>query len=147
MKTGKRCILLVEDNANDILLTLRAFEKNDLLNDVVVVRDGEATLDYLFGRGTYEGRDIADLPQLILLDLKLQKIDGLETLRRIRENPQTKRVPVVILTASKEERHVREAYDLGVNSYVRKPVDFNEFTQVAKQLGVYWLLLNELATP
>ena len=135
-------ILLVEDNPDDEALTLRAFRKNNVTNEVVVARDGVEALDYLFGTGTYATRDVTLLPQVVILDLKLPKIDGLEVLRRMRAAPQTKLLPVVILTSSKEERDLLDGYGLGANSYVRKPVDFVEFTEAAKQLGLYWLLMN-----
>jgi CheY-like chemotaxis protein len=136
-------ILLVEDNPDDEALTLRAFRKNNVTNEVVVARDGAEALDYLFGTGTYANRDVTLLPQIVILDLKLPKIDGLEVLRRIRAAPQTKLLPVVILTSSNEERDLLEGYGLGANSYVRKPVDFAEFVDAVRQLGLYWLLLNE----
>ena len=136
-------ILLVEDNPDDEALTLRAFRKNNVTNEVVVARDGAEALDYLFGTGTYANRDVAVLPQVIILDLKLPKIDGLEVLRRLRATPQTKLLPVVILTSSNEERDRLEGYGLGANSYVRKPVDFAQFVDAVRQLGLYWLLLNE----
>jgi two-component system response regulator len=136
-------ILLVEDNPDDEALTLRAFRKNNVTNDVVVARDGVEALDYLFGTGTYANRDLTMLPQVVILDLKLPKIDGLEVLRRMRAAPQTKLLPVVILTSSNEERDRLEGYGLGANSYVRKPVDFAEFVDAVRQLGLYWLLLNE----
>jgi two-component system response regulator len=138
-----KAILLVEDNADDEKLTLRAFKKKNVSNSVVVARDGLEALDYLFGAGTYAGRDVADLPSVILLDLKLPKIDGLEVLKRLRGDPRTKRVPVVILTSSKEDQDLVMSYDLGANSYIRKPVDFEKFVEVAGTLGLYWLLLNE----
>jgi two-component system response regulator len=140
---AERIILLVEDNPDDEALTLRAFSKNNIRNDVVVARDGAEALDYLFATGSHTGRDVADLPQVVLLDLKLPKVRGLEVLRRIREDKRTQLLPVVILTSSKEEQDVIEGYRLGVNSYVRKPVDFDEFLEAARQLGLYWLLLNE----
>jgi two-component system response regulator len=134
-------ILLVEDNADDEALTLRAFRKNNITNEVVVARDGAEALEYLFGIGPQNGRAI--VPQVILLDLKLPKIDGLEVLRRVRAEQKTKLLPVVILTSSNEERDRLEGYNLGANSYVRKPVDFVKFTEAVRQLGLYWLLLNE----
>jgi len=136
-------ILLVEDNPDDEALTLRAFRKNNFTNEVVVARDGPEALDYLFATGAYANRDAAVLPQIIILDLKLPKIDGLEVLRRLRAAPQTKLLPVVILTSSNEERDRLEGYGLGANSYVRKPVDFAKFVDAVRQLGLYWLLLNE----
>ena len=138
-----KAILLVEDNPDDEELTLRAFHKNNIRNNVVVARDGVEALDYLFGTGAHQGRDTADLPQVMLLDLKLPRIDGLEVLRRVREDARTHVLPVVILTSSKEERDLIEGYRLGCNSYVRKPVNFDEFLEAARQLGLYWLLLNE----
>lgn len=138
-----QAILLVEDNPDDEALTIRAFNKNNIRNDVIVARDGVEALDYLFGTGTHEGRDPADLPQVVLLDLKLPRIDGLEVLRRVRNDERTRMLPVVILTSSKEERDLIEGYRLGCNSYVRKPVNFDEFVDAARQLGLYWLLLNE----
>jgi two-component system response regulator len=142
---GEKSILLVEDNPDDEALTLRAFTKNKITNPVVVVHDGAEALDYLFSAGAYSGRNPDDRPQLILLDLKLPKIDGLEVLRRIRADPRTAVLPVVILTSSKQERDVIEGYRSGCNSYVRKPVDFDQFIEAARQLGLYWLLLNEPA--
>jgi two-component system response regulator len=136
-------ILLVEDNPDDEALTLRALKKNNIGNEVVVARDGSAALDYMFGTGEYSGRDPGHLPQVILLDLKLPKIDGLEVLRRIRADQRTKLAPVVILTSSNEEQDRFTGYDLGANSYVRKPVDFNKFIEAVRQLGLYWLVINE----
>jgi two-component system, response regulator len=134
-------ILLVEDNPDDEALTLRALKKNNITNEVVIARDGAQALDYLFGTGEQNGRTVT--PQVILLDLKLPKIDGLEVLRRVRSEQKTKLLPVVILTSSNEERDRLQGYDLGANSYVRKPVDFVQFTEAVRQLGLYWLLLNE----
>jgi two-component system response regulator len=138
-----KSILLVEDNPDDEALTRRAFQKNNVGNDLVVVRDGAEALDYLFGTGQYAGRDLSRQPQVVLLDLKLPKIDGLEVLRRLRADERTRMLPVVILTSSNEERDLVKGYSLGANSYVRKPVDFSDFTEAARQLGMYWLLLNE----
>ena len=138
-----KMILLVEDNRDDEVLTLRALRKNRITNEVVVVRDGAEALEYLFGTGRYEGRDTTVMPDLILLDLKLPKVDGLEVLRRLRADQGTRPLPVVILTSSTEEQDVLKGYGLGANSYIRKPVDFDEFTEAARQLGVYWLLLNQ----
>ena len=138
-----KTILLVEDNPDDELLTLRALRKNNLGNRVVVVRDGAEALEFLFATGRHEGRDPAAPPQVVLLDLKLPKLDGLEVLKRVRADERTRYVPVVVLTSSNEERDIVESYQLGANSYVRKPVDFNEFVRAARQLGLYWLLVNE----
>jgi two-component system, response regulator len=135
-------ILLVEDNPNDELLTLRAFKKNNIVNEVCVVRDGVEALDYLFGTGTFSGRDSKDLPAIVLLDLKLPKINGLEVLKRLRADERTRLLPIIILTSSIEERDVLDGYQLGANSYVQKPVDFEKFNEAVKQLGIYWLLLN-----
>jgi two-component system response regulator len=142
MKQSDRAILLVEDNPDDVVLTLRALKKNNILNQVVVATDGVEALDYLFGAGKYEGRDISDKPELVLLDLKLPKLNGLEVLKRLREDERTRLLPVVILTSSKEQRDLIEGYSSGANSYIRKPVDFNEFTEAVRQLGLYWLVLN-----
>ena len=138
-----KSILLVEDNPNDELLTLDALSVNNVGNSVVVARDGAEALDYLFATGKYQGRDMHDLPSVVLLDLKLPKIDGIEVLRRIRAEPITKLLPVVILTSSNQDEDRMSGYSLGANSYVRKPVDFDEFIKAAGQLGLYWLLLNE----
>jgi CheY-like chemotaxis protein len=139
----QKFILLVEDNPDDEALTLRALNKNKIANSVVVTRDGAEAVDFLFGTDAYAGRDVSDLPQIVLLDLKLPKLDGFEVLRRIRADERTKLLPVVILTSSKEERDVMQGYRDGCNSYVRKPVNFDEFVEAARQLGLYWLLLNE----
>jgi two-component system, response regulator len=138
-----KMILLVEDNPDDEALTLRALNKSKIANKIVVVRDGVEALDYLFCTGAYADRDPLELPQVILLDLKLPKVDGLEVLRRIRSDARTKMLPVVILTSSKEEQDIVNAYSSGANSYVRKPVDFNQFVEAIGQLGLYWLVLNE----
>lgn len=142
---SEKVILLVEDHPDDEELTMRALAKNNIMNEVVVARDGVQALEYLFGTGAYAGRDLSLMPQLILLDLKLPKIDGLEVLRRLRADEKTKFLPVVVLTSSKEEQDLIKSYKLGANSYVRKPVDFNEFTHAVQQLGLYWLILNESA--
>lgn len=136
-------ILLVEDNPDDEALTLRAFKKSNLSNEVVVARNGVEALDYLFGTGEYEGRNPEDTPHLILLDLKLPKVDGLEVLERIRADERTQLLPVVILTSSKEQEDLVKGYSLGANSFIRKPVDFNQFIISIQQLGLYWLVLNE----
>jgi two-component system, response regulator len=138
-------ILLVEDNADDEALTMRAFRRNNIRNEIIVARDGAAALEYLFGTGAYQGRDPLDLPQVVLLDLKLPKIDGLEVLKRVRADVRTALLPVVILTSSKEQQDIINGYKFGCNSYVRKPVDFDQFMEAARQLGLYWLLLNEPA--
>ncbi|MGF1937455.1 MAG: response regulator [Nostoc sp. ChiQUE02] len=136
-------ILLVEDNPDDEALTLRALKKNNIMNEVVVARDGVEALDYLFGKGVYADRDMSVMPHLILLDLKLPKMDGLEVLRHLRTDDRTKILPVVILTSSKEEQDLINGYSLGANSYVRKPVDFSQFSEAVRQLGLYWFVLNE----
>jgi two-component system response regulator len=140
-------ILLVEDNKDDEILTLRALKKNHILNEVVVTRDGVEALDYLFGTGSYTGRDLSVLPQVVLLDLNLPRIGGLDVLRRVREDDRTKLLAVVVLTSSKEEEDIVRSYSLGANSYVRKPVDFSQFSEAVKTLGLYWLLLHEAAPP
>ena len=136
-------ILLVEDNPDDEQLTLRALKKNNISNEIIVARNGVEALDYMFGTGNYSGRDPDLVPQVVLLDLKLPKIDGLEVLRQLRTDRRTKLAPVVILTSSNEEQDRFKGYDLGANSYVRKPVDFNKFTEAVRELGLYWLVLNE----
>lgn len=138
-----KTILLVEDNPDDVDLTLHALKKNNIKNEVIVVNDGAEALDLLFGKGKYADKDFSQLPAIILLDIKLPKIDGLEVLRQIRANERTKFLPVVILTSSKEDQDILQGYSLGVNSYVRKPVDFNQFAEAVRNLGLYWLLLNE----
>ncbi len=141
--SGNGIILLVEDNPDDEALTLRAFHRNNIRNPVVCVRDGQEALDWLFGEGAYRGRNPAERPAVVLLDLKLPKVDGMEVLRRVREHPQTKLTPIVILTSSKEDRDRLEGYSLGANSYIQKPVDFEQFVEAIRQLGLYWLVLNE----
>lgn len=144
METTKgKVILLVEDNVDDEALAIRALKKNNILNEVVVARDGVEALDYLFGTGAYAGRDLSESPQVVLLDLKLPKFSGLEVLQRIREDKRTRFQPVVILTSSKEEQDLIGGYSLGANSYIRKPVDFSQFTEAVRQIGLYWLVLNE----
>jgi two-component system response regulator len=138
-----KIILLVEDNPDDELLTLRALKRSNVLNEVVVARDGVEALDYLFGWGAYEGRDTRVMPELVLLDLKLPKLDGLEVLQQLREDERTALLPVVILTSSDEERDIVDSYRLGANSYIRKPVDFAQFGEAVRQLGLYWLILNQ----
>ena len=141
----KKIILLVEDNPDDEALTLRAFKKNNIGNEVIVARDGAEALDYLFGNGESAGRGKRTIsPAIILLDLKLPKIDGLEVLRRLRDDARTKLLPVIILTSSKEEQDLLNGYRLGANSYIRKPVDFGQFIEAVRQLGLYWLVLNEV---
>ena len=136
-------ILLVEDNPDDEALTIRALNRNNISNEVVVARDGVEAMDYVFARGVHSERDINDLPRLVLLDLKLPKVDGLEVLKQIRADERTKRLPVVVLTSSKEDQDLVDSYNLGVNSYIRKPVDFTLFTEAVRQVGLYWLVLNE----
>ncbi len=138
-----KIILLVEDNPDDEVLTIRALRQNNILNEVVVARDGAEALDYLFAAGAYSGRDTKIMPQVVLLDLKLPKIDGFEVLKRIRSDSMFKLLPVVILTSSKEEKDLIDGYNLGANSYIRKPVDFENFVEAIRQLGLYWLVLNE----
>ena len=137
-------ILLVEDNPDDEALTIRAFKKNNIGNEVIVAHDGVEALDFLFGTGQYADRDTRVMPQLVLLDLKLPRIDGLEVLRQLRSDERTRLLPVVILTSSKEEQDLINGYSLGANSYVRKPVDFIQFSEAVRQLGLYWLVLNEI---
>jgi len=136
-------ILLVEDNPNDVELTLHALKKNNLTNRVYVVRDGAEALEYLFSSGAYAERDLNQTPKVILLDLKLPKVDGMEVLKRIKADERTRSIPVVVLTSSREERDIVDSYRLGVNSYITKPVDFDQFTEAVRQLGLYWLLLNQ----
>jgi two-component system, response regulator len=138
-------ILLVEDNPDDVELTLRAFRRSNIANEVVVVRDGVEALEYLFATGRYVDRDVDALPQVVLLDLKLPRLTGLEVLEQLRAHAKTKLLPVVILTSSTEERDLVKGYTLGANSYIRKPVDFEQFADSVKQLGLYWLLLNQRA--
>jgi len=138
-------ILLVEDNPDDEALTLRALKKNNILNEVVVTRDGAEALDYMFAEGDFSQRNIHDLPEVILLDLKLPKIDGIEVLTRLRANEHTRKTPIVILTTSSEDVDVAKCYDSGANSYIQKPVDFDQFMEAVRQLGMYWLLLNQSA--
>ncbi len=137
-------ILLVEDNPNDVELALHAFRKHKVATRIHVARDGVEALDYIFADGDYSGRDINNRPKIILLDLKLPKVDGLEVLKRVKGDPRTKMIPVVILTSSSEERDIVESFNLGVNSYIRKPVDFEQFTDSVRTIGLYWLLLNQL---
>ena len=143
MIKGDQTLLLVEDNPDDVELTRRAFARSNIINHLVVVTDGEEALLYLFAAGPYAGSDPRALPHAVLLDLNLPKIGGLEVLRRIRAEETTRRLPVIILTTSREERDIVGSYDLGANSYVRKPVDFAQFVEAARQLGLYWLVLNE----
>jgi len=139
-----KVVLLVEDNPDDEALTLRALRKHNLANEIVVARDGQEALDYLFAEGQFSDRDSSVLPQVILLDLKLPKVDGLQVLERLRTKEHTRHVPVVVLTSSTQEQDMVRSYDLGANSYVRKPVDFEQFLEAARQLGLYWLVLNEV---
>lgn len=144
MKIDRHFIFLVEDNADDEALTLRALKKNNISNQVVVARDGAEALEFLFASGKYSDRDATNLPQVMLLDLNLPKVDGLAVLKQLRADERTKLIPVVILTSSKEDQDIIEGYSLGANSYVRKPVDFNDFSEAIRQLGLYWLILNEV---
>lgn len=139
-------ILLVEDNPNDVELTLHALRKNNLANHIEVMRDGAEALEFLFATGSYADRKVGNGPKVILLDLKLPKVDGLEVLRRIKSEPRTRHIPVVMLTSSREERDIVKSYKLGVNSYITKPVDFDQFTEAVRNLGFYWLLLNQPPT-
>jgi two-component system, response regulator len=138
-----KVILLVEDNPDDVALTKRALDKSHIANKLIVAEDGEEALDYLFGTGMYEGRDTNSLPAIVLLDLKLPKVNGYEVLQKIREDKRTKRLPVVVLTSSNEQHDVSSCYDIGANSYIRKPVDFIQFSEAVKHLGLYWLVINE----
>jgi CheY-like chemotaxis protein len=147
MEDDQRSILLVEDNPDDEFLTLRALKENQIKNEVVVVHDGVEALEYLFGTGAHEGRDLSVMPQVILLDIKLPRIDGLEVLRRLRADQRTTLLPSVILTSSREEQDIIRGYKLGANSYIRKPVDFDQFAEAVRQLGLYWLVLNETPKP
>lgn len=140
---NEKVILLVEDSQRDEELALRALKKNNIRNEVVVARDGVEALDYLFGTGAHAGRDVAELPTIVLLDIKLPKLDGLEVLRRLRADPRTKLLPVVLLTSSKEDNDRLVGYTSGANSFVRKPIEFAEFSEAIRQLGLYWLILNE----
>ncbi len=141
----KKIILLVEDNPDDEVLMLRALKKNNIANEIVVAHDGVEAFEYLFAEGKFSERDVQELPQIILLDLKLPKLDGLEVLKRIRADERTKHIPVVVLTTSTEQRDIVESYQFGANSFVQKPVDFNDFMEATRQLGTYWLLLNQTA--
>src|SRR3990172_4692889 len=138
-----KVILLVEDNPDDVKLTLRALKKSKILNEVVVAQDGVEACEYLFGTGKFEGRDTRTMPQVVLLDLKMPRMDGLEVLQRVRNDERTKLLPVVVLTTSNEDRDRIESYKLGANSYIRKPVDFEQFVEAVQSLGLYWLVLNE----
>jgi two-component system, response regulator len=147
MEKGLKVILLVEDNPDDEKLTVMGFKRNNIANPIVVAHDGKEALDYLFCQGDHAERDPLELPQVVVLDLKLPKINGIEVLKKIRENPDTHYLPVVVLTSSKEDRDIVETYQLGVNAYVQKPVDFNEFGEAVKHLGMFWLLLNSAPNP
>ena len=139
----KNIIMVVEDNEDDLELTLRAFEKNNILNEIVIARDGVEALDYLFGTGAHEGRDLHIMPEVILLDLNMPRMGGIEALRHIRSNALTKLLPVVVLSSSDEEKDMIESYECGVNSYIRKPVDFNQFVDAVRHLSLYWMVLNQ----
>jgi len=139
----KNIIMVVEDNQDDLDLTLRAFVKNNILNEIVIARDGVEATDYLFGTGPHEGRDLSIMPEVILLDLKMPRMGGIEVLKRIRADARTKLLPVVVLTSSDEERDMIESYEHGVNSYIRKPVDFSQFVDAVRQLSLYWMVLNQ----
>ena len=143
MNDGPVEILLVEDNPNDVELALHALQKNNLSNRIHVARDGAEALDFIFGTGPYAGRSVNEVPKVILLDLKLPKVDGLEVLQRIKADSRTRVIPVVVLTSSREESDIVASYHLGVNSYIVKPIDFQQFTEAVRQLGLYWLLLNQ----
>ena len=147
MAGSEKVILLVEDNSDDEALTIRALKKNNIANEVVVARDGVEAIDYLFGTGAHAGRDVSRLPQLMLLDLKLPRMDGIEVLKRLRADARTRLLPVVILTSSREEQDLVGGYASGANSYIRKPVDFVQFAEAVRQLGIYWLVLNEPPPP
>jgi len=139
----RKDILLVEDNADDIILAKRAFQKSNIKNNIIVVRDGAETLDYLYGRGKFEGRDINNIPKIILLDLKMPKVHGLEVLKQIRNDKRTKYIPVIILTSSQDKKDIAQGYELGANSYIVKPIDFVKFSEVMQHIAWYWLTLNE----
>jgi len=144
MNTGKVDIILVEDNPDDAELSIRALNKNRIANSLIHLKDGQEALDYIFCKGVYENRNISDIPKVILLDIKMPKIDGIEVLKRIKADPGTKIIPVVLLTSSKEEKDILESYQLGANSYIVKPVNFDSFVKAVSDLGLYWLLLNQL---
>jgi two-component system, response regulator len=143
----QKVILLVEDNPSDVALTQRALARSHIANEMVVVEDGQEALDYLFAGGQYKGRDVTDLPSVILLDLKLPRVGGLDVLRQIRADDRTSRIPVVILTTSQEEHDIAQSYELHANSYIRKPVDFTKFVEAIQHMGLYWLVLNEPPPP
>jgi two-component system, response regulator len=143
MSRSGRFILVVDDNPDDVEMTLMAFRRNNIVNEVVVASDGQEALDYLFGTGAWEGRDPLVMPDMVLLDLNMPKVAGLQVLQRMRADPRTKLLPVVILTTSSEDKDIVSSYGLGANSYVRKPVDFEQFVEAVRQLGLYWLVINE----